>query len=298
MLHFLYAGSAYAPTGISSFIRSFMNRSSISVYSTDSETDVAQTKMSPSSNFRSNIRLLLWQLAERYYFFFALYRKLVYQKNAALVCEKLLHKGIVSEDIVVINDIWTLLEYQKKNRLDQVYFVFHCNGDLFSVFKDTFPSCKNKRFELIIDDVYALLTRVKGLVFLTNQARSIYTERMEANPNCYVINNGFGNTNYHTNEGFSDRYNIICTGTVCRRKRQYLLPMLRLNVLKSLDSVCLYGDGPSLSELKQQLLTYDLKNFRLEGKTNRPFHYYSFGDVFVLLSSCLLYTSPSPRDRG
>jgi len=286
-MHFLYSGSAYAPTGISSYMKSFINHKGISVYTTDSgPPKPAQSKGIPTrKRIISSIRLALWKLAERYYFFFCLYRKLIHERNATTVCRKFFEGLCDESDIVVINDIWTLLEYQRRGSLGQAYFVFHCNGDLFNVSTVTFPSCNNKKFKRVIDNVYEMLEEVRGVIFLTQSALNIYKMRQQSNQNCFVINNGFGEKVKVTNEEISKRFNIFCTGTICRRKRQYLLPKLDLTSLINMESVILYGGGPEKAQLVKELTGKKNGLFCFKGEVDRPFEAYKHGDVFVLLSS-------------
>lgn len=200
-------------------------------------------------------------------------------------------------DIVVFHETDACYAYlQHIDSVAKKVCFFHSDGKRWEMFLKSWPKLKNpfflkylnKRMEFVIHslDRYVFIARIGQQNFLSE------------NPNVdsgktVFFHNGIDDKpvlkRERNNSAF--RYHLCCTGTVCRRKGQYLiieaLHCLEPEIQEQIH-LSLFGDGADLAVLQEQVAEYGLQEqVTFYGNiSNESIHEkLCQEDIFVLMSN-------------
>lgn len=200
-------------------------------------------------------------------------------------------------DIVVFHETDTCYAYLKQvNSSSKKVCFFHSDGKRWEMFLKSWPKLENSFFLRYLDrrldfvirslDRYVFIARVGQQNFLhenpqTDKDKTIF------------FHNGIDDKPVlkQRRENSPFKYHLCCTGTICRRKGQYLI----IEALHRLDKeigqqihLSLFGNGADLAFLKSKVVEYGLEHqVVFHGNvSNREIHEkLSREDIFVLMSN-------------
>ena len=215
--------------------------------------------------------------------------------KAKLLVEKYATLGR-TPDIVIFHEVDACYAYLKqvKSPARKVCF-FHSNGKRWEMFLKSWPKLKNsfflnflnKRMDFVIRslDRYVFIARIGQQNFLRENPA------IEASKTVFFHN---GIDDKPLVKGGRDRsdfkYRLCCTGTVCRRKGQYLIieALYRLDKeIREQIHLSLFGTGADLSVLQDRVIEYKLVDqvtFYGNVANNEIHEKLCQEDIFVLMS--------------
>lgn len=228
--------------------------------------------------------------------FFSMLFVLRGMRKAKLLVEKYTALGR-TPDIVVFHEADACYAYLKqvKSSARKVCF-FHSDGKRWEMFLKSLPKLKNsfflkyldKRMDFIIRslDRYVFIARIGQQNFLRENpaveaSKTVFFHNgIDDKP---LIKGGRDCSNY--------KYRLCCTGTVCRRKGQYLI----IEALHRLDKkireqihLSLFGTGADLAVLQDKVIEYGLENqvtFYGNVANNEIHEKLCQEDIFILMSN-------------
>ncbi len=200
-------------------------------------------------------------------------------------------------DVVVFHEslgAYYYLKYRKNNKAKVILF-HHSDGLRTKMLLDSYPKLNGTLYlkKIVKDSLWVdnnvdrnVFIAFIGLVNFANENPGIPNEKLVA------FHNGIDDLPFqHINRPFSFKYNICSTGSVCRRKGQYLI-VEALNKIseesKKKIHVTIIGEGNDLEELKLKTKEYGLDNniTYLGYMHNSKVHDYLCGcDIYILMSS-------------
>ncbi|WP_340642256.1 glycosyltransferase [Photobacterium damselae] len=294
----IYSGNANAQTGIGTVLHTlnndYWNKNNIE-YDTLSLDNISDNvskenkKKSTKKILLSKGRLIWWQLAEKNIFFSISYIRVLYLNRAKkLVINNI--ETIKSSDVILVNDLWTILilfEYYPE-LLSKCCYINHSDGELAGFIKKIFnPIDGSKFFNDINNKLTSALSLINHLVVLSEVAKSRVMEQYSflCIDDITVIYNGFKESKVKENYIDTDSIKLHVAGTLCSRKRQYLLIPIMKKLQEENVELNIYGNGPDFDFLNKKIQVENLnKIIKLKGYKNAPYKDYSFGDIFILLS--------------
>ena len=308
VLH-IYSGKIYTQTGVSTVLKTFLkiNWSSVginsAVYALDSINNYYEMHPAkPFRGFRNSTRFhwlkpiarnVLWNLSRRNSFWFIFYYIFLYRRNSRCTI-KSAQKLLNSSDIVFCHDIWSAMELVKcyGNKKLKIYCVNHSNLDPLKTLVSIFPSLSGGRINHWLDErIKKLYSEITGVIVLTASAKSnLVNTRLVNDDFIHIVPNGIEDALIKYN---FDEKSIHTTGTICDRKRQYLIPEICSNIsnselLGNNSSVIKYniwGAGPDFEDLKIKIASIRSGlQIILHGYSSEPHKTYVCGDLFILLS--------------
>lgn len=291
----IYSGKIYSDTGVGSVLRAIKEHFDLQkdlnsyVASLDvkkiNKTIENQQLEKPTNRphiLRAKLRKLFYRKASQS----SVITLLIFVKHF-LNGFKVLPKLTLSSSVVV-HDIWSLVAIRLLNmRVKSIYFVMHNNGSLMEAFRSSYPSIEGSMIYRYLDALTRnTINMVDGIIFLSdNSLKKFKAESLCHAAKLYVIPNGISKIGYSSNCANNNLINVHITGTVCDRKRQYLVVELcRRNMASSRFIFHVWGDGPDLERLKEMSIASSLDCIIFHGSTSSPFHNYNLGDIFFLPS--------------
>lgn len=186
------------------------------------------------------------------------------------------------------------LKYRNNMRAKVMLF-HHSDGLRTKMLLDSYPKLKNTIYlKKIIKDTIWVVNNVERNVFIANIGLKNF---ISENPNIpqdklVAFHNGIDDLPYKkTVKPTSYKYNICTTGTVCRRKGQYIIIEALHNISdesRNKIHLSIIGEGNDLEELKQKTKEYGIENniSFLGYMANTKIHDYLSGcDIYILMSS-------------
>lgn len=174
-------------------------------------------------------------------------------------------------DIVVFHETNACYAYLKKveTTAKKVCF-FHTDGKRWEMFLKSYPKLKNSCFLRFLDkQIEYIINNLDRFVFIANIGRENF---LKENPSIkkeqtICFHNGIEDKPIIISQDQSSikefKYRLCCTGTICKRKGQYLIiEALRLLDKKVLSNIhlSLFGGGPDLISLQKKVIEYGLND--------------------------------------
>lgn len=170
-------------------------------------------------------------------------------------------------DVVVFHEIDTCYEYLKHKHDCKTVCFFHNDGSRWNMFYKTWPKLKNTLFMRYMNYRYDyLIDKLDECVFI---AKSSQENFIKENPivdykKTVFFHNGIDDIPINDRiKRQGPKYKICCTGTICKRKGQYLIIEALGKLHKAIrDNIelSLIGDGPDLASLKKRVKELHIDN--------------------------------------
>lgn len=170
-------------------------------------------------------------------------------------------------DIVVFHETDACYAYLKRvNWAVKKVCFFHTDGKRWDMFLKSYPKLKNSFFLKYLDKrMDFILKRLDACVFIARIGQQNF---LQENPfvdehKTFFFHNGIDDKPVLRKEKAhpSFKYQLCCTGTICKRKGQYLiieaLHQLEQNLREQIH-LSLFGAGPDLAVLQKQVVDYGL----------------------------------------
>ena len=219
-----------------------------------------------------------------------------YIRNANRLVKKYL-KLNRHPDIVVFHEADACTAYVKHANLNALKVCFfHTDGKRWDMFLQSYPTLRNSCFMKYMNKrMETMLQALDAYVFITKIGRENF---LRENPsinkdNAFFFHNGIDELPLLKVEKDHTKflYRLCCTGTLCRRKGQYLIieAMHMLNDdIRSVVHLSLFGPGPDYAILQEKVKEYNLEDqVTFYGSvSNKDIHEkLSQEDIFILMSN-------------
>ncbi|CAH6817288.1 glycosyltransferase family 4 protein [Vibrio splendidus] len=294
----MYSGNVNAQTGIGTVLHTLHEKSKWSnrgiEYNTISLDGGVKLRKNINVNksilkiARGKVRTSWWKLAENHQYFSKKYVEILYLKRAREVIEN--NISILEEaDVILVNDLWSILTLNRyySNLLVKCCYVNHSDGELAGFIKEVFKPLNDSVYYNAIElELESILGKISHLMVLSELAKFRVLEKypfMSGNK-ISVIYNGFSPDN-NIDVKINRRLALHVSGTLCSRKRQYLLVPIMYQLKEYDIELHVYGSGPDTNKLVLARDEYKLKDkIQLHGYYEKPYSNFEFGDLFILLS--------------
>lgn len=199
-------------------------------------------------------------------------------------------------NIVVFHETDACHAYLKRANLPvkKVCF-FHTNGKRWDMFLKSYPKLRNSFFLKYLDRrIDFILKRLDACVFIARigQRNFLKENTFVDEHKTFFFHNGIDDKPVLQKEKAhpSFKYQLCCTGTICKRKGQYLiieaLHQLEQDIREQIH-LSLFGAGPDLAVLQKQVIDYGLEKqvvFYGNVSNNEIHERLSEEGIFILMS--------------
>lgn len=200
-------------------------------------------------------------------------------------------------DIVVFHETDACYAYLKQvNSPSKKVCFFHSDGKRWEMFLKSWPKLENSLFLRYLDRrLDFVISSLDRYVFIARigQQNFLFENPQADKDKAVFFHNGIDDKPVlkQKRKNSSFKYHLCCTGTVCRRKGQYLI----IEAIHRLDKeigqqihLSLFGNGADLAFLRSKVVEYGLEHqVVFHGNvSNREIHEkLSQEDIFVLMSN-------------